>query len=82
MATKHVYARPAMTGSHSYHPACGAGRPPPVVEARTIQVIRDFKDTVYPFFESDTVFLECLFVLCLIRCFAILRIEGCLNSTL
>jgi len=35
---RHVYARPAMTGSHSYHPACGAGRPPPVVEARTIQV--------------------------------------------
>ena len=25
--------------------------------------IRDFKDTAYPFFESDTLFLECLFVL-------------------
>ena len=29
-------------------------------------VIRDFKDTVYPFFESDTWFLECLFVLFLV----------------
>ena len=26
-----------------------------------LHVIRDFKDTVYPFFESDTLFLECLF---------------------
>ena len=28
--------------------------------------VRDFKDTVYPFFESDTLFLECLFVLFLV----------------
>ena len=28
--------------------------------------IRDFKDTVYPLFESDTLFLEWLFVLCLV----------------
>ena len=27
---------------------------------------RDFKDTVYPFFESDTLFLECCVVLCLV----------------
>ena len=27
------------------------------------QVFRDFKDTVYPLFESDTLFLEGLFVL-------------------
>ena len=25
--------------------------------------IRDLKDTVYPFFESDTLFLECLLLL-------------------
>ena len=24
-----------------------------------IYILRDFKDTVYPFFESDTSFLEC-----------------------
>ena len=24
--------------------------------------LRDFEDTVYPFFESDTLWLECLFV--------------------
>ena len=24
-------------------------------------LFRDFKDTVYPFFESDTLFLECVF---------------------
>ena len=29
-------------------------------------VIRDFKDTVYPFFESDTLFLECCPVLLLV----------------
>ena len=28
--------------------------------------IRDFKDTVYPFFESATLFLECVCVLCLL----------------
>ena len=27
-------------------------------------VFRDFKDTVYPFLESDTLFLECVFFLC------------------
>ena len=42
--------------------------------------LRDFKDTVYPFFESDTLFLE-LFVCAVFGCLAILRIEGCLNST-
>ena len=31
-----------------------------------LEVIRDFKDTVYPFFESDTLFLECVVVLCLV----------------
>ena len=36
---------------------------------------------VYPFFESDAVFLECLFCAAF-SCLAILRIEGCLNSTL
>ena len=30
------------------------------------KVVRDFKDTVYPFFESDTLFLECVFVLLLV----------------
>ena len=29
-------------------------------------VLRDFKDTIYPFFESDTLFLECCCVLCLV----------------
>ena len=29
-------------------------------------LVRDFKDTVYPFFESDTLFLECCFVLFLV----------------
>ena len=39
------------------------------------------EDTVCPFFESDTLFHECC--LCIVfSCFAILRIEGCLNSTL
>ena len=42
---------------------------------------RDFKDKVYPFFESDTLFLECCFCVAF-SCFAIRRIEGCLNSTL
>ena len=28
--------------------------------------IPDFKDTFYPFFESDTLFLECVFVLFLV----------------
>ena len=28
------------------------------------EVVRDFKDTVYPFFESDTLFLEGVFVCC------------------
>ena len=28
--------------------------------------VRDFKETVYPFFESDTLIPECLFVLCLV----------------
>ena len=35
----------------------------------------------YPFFESDTLFLEC-FVWIVFSRLAILRIEGCLNSTL
>ena len=43
--------------------------------------VRDFKDTVYPFFESDTLFLGCCFCM-FFSCLAILRIEGCLNSTL
>ena len=29
-------------------------------------LVRDFKDTAYPLFESDTLFLECLFVSCLV----------------
>ena len=36
-------------------------------EARVVQchaaVFRDFKDKVYPIFESDTLFPECCFVL-------------------
>ena len=28
--------------------------------------VRDFKDTVCRFFESDTLFLECVFLLCLV----------------
>ena len=28
--------------------------------------IGDFKDLVCPLFESDTLFIECLFVLCLV----------------
>ena len=45
------------------------------------------KDTVYPFFESDTLFLEgfsffVVYVCTVFRSLAILRIEGCLNSTL
>ena len=28
--------------------------------------IMDFKETVYPFVESDTLFLECVFVLLLV----------------
>ena len=44
-------------------------------------VIRDFKDTAYPFFESDTLFLEC--VVCVgFSCLAILRNEGCLKCTI
>ena len=44
-------------------------------------IIRDFNDMVYPFLESDTLFLEsCVCVV--VGCLAILRIEGCLNSTL
>ena len=30
------------------------------------RVIRDFKNTAYPFFESDTSFLECMFGLFLV----------------
>ena len=48
---------------------------------RKWRVLRDFKDMVYPFFESYSLFLECL-VYIVVICFAILRIEGCLNSTL
>ena len=48
------------------------------------RLVRDFKDTFsfYPFFESDTAFLECFF-LSFLFCYrlAILRIEGCLKST-
>ena len=32
----------------------------------TIYVFRDFKDTVYPFSQSDTLFLECVFALFLV----------------
>ena len=55
--------------------------------------IRDFKDTVYPLFDADTLFLECYVCVCVcvcvcvyvcvylvLSCLAILRIEGCLNS--
>ena len=42
---------------------------------------RYFKDAVHPFFESDTLLLECLFCVGLCR-LAILRIEGGLTSTL
>ena len=42
------------------------------------EVLRDLKDSVYPFFESDTFFLECVSVFLFSR-LAILRIEGCLN---
>ena len=48
---------------------------------RAALLVRDFKDTVCPFFESDTLFLECCFVLCVSR-LAIHRIKGCLKSTL
>ena len=44
-------------------------------------VVRDFRDKVCPFFESDTLFLEWLCCVVFSR-FAILRIEGCLNSAL
>ena len=44
------------------------------------RIIRDFQDTVYPFFESDTLFLE-WFVGFAFSCSAIRRIEGCPNST-
>ena len=56
-----------------------AGRP--IVERRGPVVLRDFKDAVCPFFESDTLFLECS--LCVVfSSLAILRIEGCLNNAL
>ena len=32
----------------------------------TVMVLGDFKDTVYTFFESDTLFLECVSVLFLV----------------
>ena len=38
---------------------------PSMTEAGGV-VVRDFKDTLCPFFESDTLFLECCFVLCLV----------------
>ena len=34
-----------------------------VVQPETLAVFRDFKDAVYPFFESSTLFLECFVVL-------------------
>ena len=37
--------------------------------------------SVYPFSESDTLFLECFFLV-VFECLAILRIEGCLNRSL
>ena len=40
----------------------------------------DFKGTDYIFFESDTLFLECVFVCAVVSCLAILRIEGCLKQ--
>ena len=47
----------------------------------TTGAFRDFKDTVYAFFESDALFRECC--CCIVfSCLATLRIEGCLNSTL
>ena len=47
----------------------------------TGNILRDFKDKDYPFFESDALFLECC-VCVVFSCVAVLRIEGCLNSTL
>ena len=45
------------------------------------RAVGDFKDTVCPCFESDTLFLEC--VCCVVfDSLAILRIEVCLSSTL
>ena len=44
--------------------------------------LRDFKDTASPFFESDTLFLECCLFCVVFSCLAILRIEECLNTTL
>ena len=35
----------------------------PECPCRLQTLLREFKDTLYPFFELDTLFLECLFVL-------------------
>ena len=47
----------------------------------TCPFIGDFKDKVYPLFESDTFCLKC-FVCIVFSYLVILRIEGSLNSTL
>ena len=36
------------------------------ITSQNVTRIRDFKDTVHPFFKSDTLFLECVFVLSLV----------------
>ena len=58
------------------HCALGAQNSPPIPGIGTSTAyFRDFKDTVYPFIESNTLFLEG--VVCVVfSCSAILRIEG------
>ena len=46
-----------------------------------MRAFRDFEDTAYPFFESDTP-VPRMFACVVFSCLAILRLEGCLNSTL
>ena len=51
-----------------YLPVCSQPRnvgPHPTVVSYTA-AIRDFKDTIFPFFESDALFLECLSALFLV----------------
>ena len=65
------------------------GRPPRHalrVHAHEVQVLHlvlgDFKDTVCPFFESDNYLAPRILVCVVFSWLAVLRIEGCLNSTL
>ena len=53
----------------------------PFGRAVTSSVSGISRPTVYPFFESDTLFLECC-VCVAFNCLALLRIEGCLYATL